>query len=323
LLGSGIKIDLEKDGDMKIAVMGSGGVGGYYGGLLAQAGCDVTFIARGAHLAALCENGLQVKSVHGDFTITPVQSTDAPAEVGPVDLVLVCVKTPDTDRAAQGIKPLMGPDTTVVSLQNGIDAAERLGTVVGIGRVIGGVTWISSAIEAPGVIRQFSQFRRIVLGELDGQITARVQALAEVLSNAGATVEVSDNILKVLWTKFVFIAAVSGIGSLTRLQIGDYRTVPETRVLMVGLMREVEMIAHAAGVALDGDVTEQALAIVDGLAAHIKPSMQRDVETGRCSELESMVGVIGRRGRELGVATPIADMVYAALLPVELKARVG
>lgn len=306
---------------MKIAVMGSGGVGGYYGGLLAQASHDVTFIARGAHLVALRENGLQVKSVYGDFIVAPIQATDTPAEVGPVDLVIVCVKTPDTDRAAQGIKPMVGPDTTVMSLQNGIDAAERLGAVVGIEHIVGGTTWISSAIESPGVIQQFSQIRRIVLGELDGRITARVQALAEVLSSTGANVEVTDNILKLLWTKFVFIASISGIGSLTRLEIGDYRAVSETRALLVSLMREVETVAGASGVVLDGDVIERALALVDSVAPNIKPSMQRDVEAGHRSELESMIGVIGRRGRKLDIATPVADMVYAALVPIELKAR--
>ncbi len=306
---------------MKIAVMGSGGVGGYYGGLLARAGYDVTLIARGAHRAALVEKGLQVKSVHGDFTVAPVQVTDTPAEVGPVDLVLVCVKTPDTDRAAQAIKPIVGPETTVMSLQNGIDAAERLGAVVGMEHVVGGATWISSAVESPGVIRQFSEIRRIVLGELDGRITARVQAIAEVLGSTGATAEVTDNILGVLWAKFVFIASISGIGSLTRLELGDYRAVPETRSLLVSLMREVEAVARAGGVSLERDIVEQALALTDSMAANIKPSMQRDVEAGRCSELESIIGVIGRKGREWGVATPVADMVYAALLPVELKAR--
>jgi 2-dehydropantoate 2-reductase len=187
--------------------------------------------------------------------------------------------------------------------------------------IVGGTTWISSAMEAPGVIRQFSQFRRIVLGELDGRITRRVEALREVLKSTGATVEVTDNILKVLWTKFVFIAAISGVGSLTRLEIGDYRGVAEARALLVGLMREVEAVARANGVMLDADVVEQALALVDSVAPNIKPSMQRDVETGRCSELESMIGAIGRKGRELGIPTPTADMVYAALLPVELKAR--
>jgi 2-dehydropantoate 2-reductase len=270
---------------------------------------------------ALRENGLQVKSVNGDFIVAPVQATDTPAEVGPVDLVVICVKTPDTDHAAQGTKPMLGPDTTVMSLQNGIDAAERLGAVVDIERIVGATTWISSAIESPGVIQQFSKVRRVVLGELDGQITARVQALAEVLSGTGASVEVTDNILKVLWTKFVFIASISGIGSLTRLEIGDYRGVSETRALLVSLMREVETVARASGVVLDGDVTERALAFVDSVAPNIKPSMQRDVEAGYRSELESMIGVIGRIGRESGLATPVADMVYAALVPIELKAR--
>lgn len=306
---------------MKISVMGSGAVGGYYGGSLARAGHDVTFIARGAHLAALRTNGLKVNSVHGDFTISPVQATDIPAEVGPVDLVLVCVKTPDTDQAAQAIKPMVGPDTTVMSLQNGIDAAERIGAVVGMKHIVGGATWLSSAIETPGVIRQISQFRRIVLGELDGRITPRVQALFEVLKSTGATVELSDNIVKVLWTKFMFIASISGIGSLTRLGIGDYRAVPETRALLVSLMREVEAVARANGITLDTDAIEQILVLIDNAAPTIKPSMQLDVEAGRRSELESMIGIICRKGRELGVPTPITDIVYAALLPGELKAR--
>jgi 2-dehydropantoate 2-reductase len=308
---------------VKIAVMGSGGVGGYYGGLLARAGQDVTLIARGAHLAALREEGLQVKSVHGDFTVAPIRATDAPAEVGPVDLVLVCVKTPATEQAAEAIKPMVGPNTVVMSLQNGVDAAERIGAIVGMDRMIGGTTWISSAIGAPGVIRQFSQFRRIVLGELDGGITERVRAIADVLASAGATVEVADEVLKVLWTKFVFIASISGIGSLIRLEVGEYRAVPETRGLLAGLMREVEAVARASGIALDEDVVEEALALADTMAPSIKPSMQRDVEAGRRSELESMIGVIRRKGRELNVPTPAADMVYAALLPVELKARGG
>ncbi|MFB0520117.1 MAG: ketopantoate reductase family protein [Desulfatiglandales bacterium] len=308
---------------MKIAVMGSGAVGGYYGGLLARTGQDVTFIARGAHLAALRKNGLEVKSVHGDFTIAPVQVTDSPAELGLVGLVMVCVKTPDTDEASQAMKPMVGPDTTVMSLQNGIDAADRIGAVVGMKNIVGGATWLSSTIEAPGMIRQISQFRRIVLGELDGRITPRVEAVFEVLKGTGATVELSDNILKVLWTKFVFIASISGVGSLTRLAIGDYRSVPETRALLVGLMREVDALASASGIRLDADVIEQTLALIDNAAPNIKPSMQRDVEASRRSELDSMIGVIQRKGRELSVSTPTADMVYAVLLPGELKARSG
>ena len=216
---------------------------------------------------------------------------------------------------------MVASDTTVMSLQNGIDAPERLGAVVGIEHIVGATTWISSAIESPGVIQQFSQLRRIVLGELDGRITARVQALAEVLSSTGADVEVTEDVLKVLWTKFVFIASISGIGSLTRLEIGDYRAVSETRALLVSLMREVEKVACASGVVLDEDVVEKTLALVDDVAPNIKPSMQRDVEAGRRSELESMIGVIWRKGHELDVPTPVADMIYAALISIDLKAR--
>jgi len=236
-------------------------------------------------------------------------------------LVLVCVKTPNTDEAALAIKPMVGPDTTVMSLQNGIDAAGRIGAIVGMEHMVGGATWLSSAIEAPGVIRQISQFRRIVVGELDGRITPRVQALFEVLKGTGATVELSDNIVKVLWTKFLFIASISGVGSITRLGIGDYRAVPETRAVLVSLMHEVEAVASASGTTLDTDVVEQTLALVDNAAPHIKPSMQLDVEAGRRSEVDSIIGVICRKGRELGVPTPLADVVYAGLLPLELKAR--
>lgn len=306
---------------MKIAIMGSGGVGGYYGGLLARAGHDVTFIARGAHLDAIRTHGLQVKSVHGDFTIAPAQATDNPADVGPVELVLVTVKATATDEAARAILPLVGPDTVVLSLQNGIDAAERIGAVVGMSHLLGGATWVSSTIEAPGVIRQESQFRRIVLGELDGRVTPRAQAVCEALQSTGATVELAADIRQVIWTKFVFIAALSGVGAVTRLPVGDYRDVPETRALLVQMMREVEAVARASGIPLDANVVDQAMAVVDHAAPGILSSMQRDVAAGRPSELESMIGVIGRKGRELDVPTPAADMVYAALLPGELKAR--
>jgi 2-dehydropantoate 2-reductase len=306
---------------MKIAVVGTGGVGGYYGGLLAQQGHDVSFIARGAHLEAIRGNGLQVKSLHGDFVVSPAKATDVPSEIGLVDLVLFCVKTYHTDEAARAIKPIIGAETTVVSLQNGIDAAERIGAVVGMEHMVGGATWISSAVEAPGIIKQVSQFRRIVVGEFSGDLSRRVEAIAEAFRPTGITMETTQDVLKVLWTKFVFIAAISGVGSLTRLPVGDYRSVPETRLLLVNLMREVEAIARARGVGLDTDVVEKSLDFIDGSAAQIKPSMQRDIETGRPSELESMIAIVGRKGREAGVPTPTADLVYAALLPGDLLAR--
>ncbi len=306
---------------MKIAVIGVGGLGGYYGGLLSQVGHEVAFIARGPHLSALREKGLQVKSVHGDFHVAPVRATDHPAEIGPADLVLVCVKTPAIDVAAKAALPMMGSDSVVMGLQNGIDAAERLGGVVGMDRVLGAVTWIAAYLEAPGVIRQVSDFRQIVLGELAGPITPRVQRIVEALGRMGITVEAADDIRRRLWEKFVFIAGFSGIGALTRLEVGDYRAVPETRALMKSLMREVLSLARASGVHLDPATVDQAIARIDGAAARMKPSMQRDVEAGRPSELESMIGVIVREGRNLDIPTPTAAMLFASLLPGEIKAR--
>ena len=306
---------------MKILIMGTGGVGGYYGGLLARQGNEVTFISRGAHLYAIRHEGLKVKSVYGDFTVFPANATEDPAKVEPVDLILFCVKTYNTDEAAQAIRSIVGPQTVVLSLQNGIDAAERIGKAVGMEHVIGGATWLSSAVEAPGVIKQISQFRRIVLGELAGGTSERIQSIYEVLNQTGITVEISENIRKVLWTKFVFIAAVSGIGSLTRLGMGDYRSIPESRGLLSSIMHEVEALARAQDITLDNDVVAKSLEFIDNSGPHIKPSMQLDVESGRRTELESMIGVIGRKGRELGVPTPVVDFVYASLLPVELKAR--
>jgi 2-dehydropantoate 2-reductase len=208
-----------------------------------------------------------------------------------------------------------------MSLQNGIDAAERIGKVVGMEHLVGGATWLSSAVEAPGVIKQISQFRRIVFGELGGGRSERIQSIFEVLNQTGILVEISEDIQKVLWTKFLFIAAVSSIGSLTRLPMGDYRSIAETRDLLIRIMKEVESLAHVQGIAVDQDVVTKTLEFIDSSGPHIKPSMQLDVEAGRRTELESMIGVIGRKGRELGIPTPASDFAYASLLPVEVKAR--
>ncbi len=306
---------------MKILIMGTGGTGGYYGGLLSQRGHDVTFVARGGHLAAIRKNGLHVKSIFGDFTVYPAQATDNPSTAGTPDLVLFCTKTYHTDEAVQQIKPIVGKETTVLSVQNGIDAPERIGKVIGMEHMIAGATWISSAVEAPGAIKQVSDFRRVVIGELSGQKTPRVQAIYNAFRETGVTTELSENIQKVLWTKFVFISAASSFGSLTRLPMAEYRHVQETRALIIQLMRETEALARSQGVFLDSDAVEQALAFMDGAGPKIKASMQLDVETGHRTEIESMIGVIGRKGRESGVPTPVADTLYALLLPVDLQAR--
>ncbi len=306
---------------MKIVVVGTGGTGGYYGGLLSKQGHDVTFMARGKHLAAIQKSGLQVKSIHGDFAISPAKATDDPSRMSAPDLVLFCTKTYGTDEAVQSIKSVIGKDTTVLSLQNGIDAVERIGSVVGRQHMVAGATWISSAVEAPGTIRQVSDFRRVVVGELDGKRTPRIESIYEAFRATGITAELSDDILKILWTKFVFISSASGFGSLTRLPMAQYRAVPETRALIISLMKEVEAIARRQGVNLDPDVVERSLAFMDAAGPTIKASMQLDVESGHPSEIDSMIGVIGRKGRELGLSTPVADAIYALLLPADLRAR--
>ena len=306
---------------MKIAIMGTGGVGGYYGGLLAKAGKDVTFIARGAHLQAICKTGLQVKSVHGDFQVSKAKATDKPADVGPVDLIIFATKTYQTDEAAKAIKPMVGKDTVVVPLQNGVDAADRIGQVVGMDHVLGGATWLSAAIEAPGVIGQYSEFRRIALGEFSGKTTPRLTSVYDLLKETGAAVEVSDNILKVLWTKFVFIASVSAMGSLTRVTFGEYRGVPEARAVLGEAIGEAAAVAIARGVKLDADILAKTQAFIDSSAPGIKPSMQRDVEAGKPSELESLIGVVVRMGAEKNVPTPLMRFAYAMLKPGELKAQ--
>jgi 2-dehydropantoate 2-reductase len=305
---------------MKIAIMGVGGVGGYYGGLLVQAGHEVVFIARGAHLQAIRDKGLQVKSVFGDFSVSPALATDDPSEAGAADLIVVATKTYHTGEAARAILPMIAPGTVVMSLQNGVDAADRIGAVLGEDHVLGGATWLSAAIEAPGVIGQYSQFRRIVLGELDGRVSARAEAVAEAFRTTPATVEVVSNISQVIWTKFVFISAISALGGLTRVTLGDFREVPEARAVMTEAMSEVVAVAQARGVNLERDIIPKTLAFIDNAAPDIKPSMQRDIEAGRVSELESMIGVVVKMGRELSVPTPVMRFTYAVLEPSYLMA---
>lgn len=306
---------------MKIGIMGSGGVGGYYGGLLLRAGHDVTLIARGDHLNALCENGLVIKSVFGDFVVAPVRATSDPSEAGVVDLVIVATKTYHTEEAASAAKPMIGPDTSVVSFQNGVDAVERIGSVIGKDHMLGGATWLSAAIEAPGIIGQYSRFRRVVIGELDGRISPRAEVVAEAFRSASVDVELVDNIGQVLWTKFVFISAVSALGSLTRVALGAFRQVPEARALLAQAISEVSAVAHAKGIPLEPDIAEKTLAFIDSAAPEIKPSMQRDIEAGRMSELESMIGVVVKLGRKLGVPTPFMRFAYAVLKPAYLCVR--
>jgi 2-dehydropantoate 2-reductase len=216
---------------------------------------------------------------------------------------------------------MIGEETSILGLQNGVDAAERIGRILGMEHMIAGATWISSAVEAPGIIHQVSEFQRVVLGELNGEITGRLRAVQGAFKEAGVDAEISENIQGVLWTKFIFLAAASAFGSLTGLPVGGYRSVPETRALITDLMRETESIARRLQVRLEPDVVEKALSFMDRNGPKIKASMQLDVEAGRQTELESIIGVVSRKGRELELATPVADMLYGLLLPIDLAAR--
>jgi 2-dehydropantoate 2-reductase len=306
---------------MKIAIVGAGGVGGYYGALLARAGHEVAFIARGEHLQALRAQGLQVKSILGDFAVSPVRATATPAEIGPVDLVVVAVKTYHLDEAAQMLASLLAPTTVVLPLENGVDTAERLGAVIGQGHLLGGATWISAAIEAPGVIGHYSQFRRVVLGEFNGQVTPRLQATFEAFQSAGISVEISMDIRTVLWSKLVFIAAVGAIGSLTRVTFGEFRQVNETRAALKAAIAEIIAVGQANGAHFDATLAEKTLAFIDQSATELKPSLQRDIEAGRVSELESLIGVVVRLGAAAGVSTPVMSFAYAMLKPGLLKSQ--
>ncbi len=300
---------------MKIAILGAGAVGGYYGGLLARSGNEVTFIARGAHLAAIRECGLRVESVHGDFEVCPAQATDDPATVGPVDLVLVTVKSYGLEEAAVAARSLVGPETCVLPLLNGLDAAERLAAVLGDGPVLAGLTHISASVVAPGLIRQVSPLRRITFGERDGTITPRAGRIRDTLAAGGIEVVLTPAVEVALWEKFVFIASIGGVCSLTRLPIGPVLALPETRQLYLDALREVEAVGRARGVALPADIVEQTLRLTEGFAPQTKPSLLADLEAGRPLELEALSGTVVRYGRQAGVPTPVHRVIYAALKP--------
>jgi 2-dehydropantoate 2-reductase len=312
---------------MRFAIMGTGGVGGYFGGLLAAAGHDVAFIARGAHLAAIRERGLRIESIHGNFTVHPAHATDDPASVGPVDVVLFATKTYQLEEAARAMLPLLGPATAVVPLHNGVDAAERTAAIVGTERVLGGICYVGSMIAAPGVIRQQSQFRRVIVGEMPwrgdgGAITPRVRQIVEALGNAGATAEATEDIQAARWTKFAFIAPFSGVGAVTRAPAGEINAHPATRRLFHDAIREVVAVARAEGAPLPEE-PQKTIAFCDALAPGMTASMQRDILEGKPSELESIVGAVARKGDELGVPTPCFAFFHAALLPQEARTRGG
>ncbi|MFI4903338.1 MAG: 2-dehydropantoate 2-reductase [Burkholderiales bacterium] len=290
---------------MRIAIIGAGGVGGYFGARLALAGEDVHFVARGAQLAVMRAAGLRVRRDGGDLEVRAVRATDDPAAIGPVDAVLIAVKLWDTESAAGLARTLTGAETAVVSLQNGVRKDDTLRAVLGAGNVLGGVCYISAFIEAPGVIRQVGSMQKIVLGEYDGRASARARALLASLERAGIDAALSDSVARAIWEKFVFLACLAGTTSAIRLPIGAIRGNPATRALFRDALAEVVAVARAEGVALTDAFVDDRMAFADSLPATMTSSMHGDLEHGRRLELDWLSGDVVARGRRLGVPTPV------------------
>jgi 2-dehydropantoate 2-reductase len=299
---------------MRIAVMGTGGVGGYFGARLALGGCEVAFIARGAHLAAIRERGLKVESPRGEIVVTNARATDDPAAVGPVDLVLFGVKLWDTEAAARATMPLVGPQSAVISLQNGVRKDEILRGVLGERAVMGGVAYISAQIAGPGVIRHSGTMQKVVFGEYDGARSARGEAILEAFRRAGVDVELATDIRRAIWEKFVFLVGLSGATATVRLPIGPIRSHPQTRAFFHDVMREVVAVARAEGVPLPADFADDRLAFGDTLPATMTSSMHNDLERGNRLEVEGLSGDVVARGRALGVPTPVNRVIYDILV---------
>ncbi len=307
---------------LRIAVFGTGGVGGYFGARLAQGGHDVIFIARGAHLEAIKEQGLKVESILGHVHVHPAQATDNPGEVGPADVVLVATKAWQLPETVQAMVPLVGEETVVVPLLNGVEAPDILVQALGPEPVLGGLCKISAFKAAPGLIRHVGVEPEVIFGELEGGLTPRVKRLKDAFELCkGVKVTVPDDIRAAMWAKLTFIAPFSAVGAVTRAPAGVIRRLPQTRRLLEEAMKETVAVAQALGVALPHEAARQAMAFTDHMEPHVTASMQRDIMEGRPSELEAQTGAVVRLGRKAGVPTPVNDFLYAALLPQELRAR--
>ena len=299
---------------MRIVVMGSGGTGGYFGAKLARAGEDVTFVARGAHLEALRARGLRVKSTIDGEWVVRAPAVERLDGLPPADLVLFCVKSFDTDSAGETIKPVVGPGTGVLPVQNGVDNEERLERILGPGHVMGGVAQVLATIEAPGVVNH-RFLGRIVFGEMDGLPSERARAFLQACERAGIQAQISANMLRALWEKYVFIAAHAGMTALTRSPAGVVRAVPETRAMYRLILGEMVALGNAAGAGLDADLVDTAMGMLDNLGAAFTSSLHHDLAEGKRLELEALHGHAVRLGERHGIPTPMLFAVYAALKP--------
>lgn len=298
---------------MRIAVMAAGALGGYFGARMAAAGHDVAFIARGANLDAIRKNGVRLDSVLGDLHLRKANVTDDPAKVGPVDIVLFAVKLWDTETAAEQARPLVGPDTRVIPLQNGVDSTERIAPILGADQVAAGSAYIAAVLSAPGVVAHTSQFARLVCGRIDGKADAQLKAFSDAAQAAGIDITLSDAINRERWQKFVFLVGLSGATASTRLPLGPILADPDTRAFFLGLMREVVAVGRARGVALPETAADDRLKFAETSPPTLKASMLHDLERGNRLELDWLAGTVAALGREAGVPTPANDAVYAML----------
>ena len=307
---------------MRIAIFGTGAVGSYFGGRLAQAGEDVAFIARGENLQALRAHGLRVDSIKGDFVLQPIYATDDPTQAGVVDVILVSVKAWQVLEAAQAMRPMIGPHTFAVPLQNGVEAPSQLAAVLGQEQVLGGLCGLITFIVEPGHICHAGADPFIRFGELDNRRSERVERLRQAFERAsGLTVQVPLDIQVAMWQKFLFVTAWSGMGAVTRAPVGVFRSQPGTRQMLEQTISEIYNIARARHIALPKDIIGKTMEFLDSMPPDGTASMQRDIMNGRPSELEAQNGAVVRMGQEAGVETPVNAFIYYSLLPMEMRAR--
>lgn len=306
---------------MRIAIFGTGGAGGYFGARLARSGEDVTFIARGKHLEAIRKHGLRVDSVLGDFVVAPVQATDDPVQVGAVDMILLGVKAMQVTPVLQALRPLVGPGTTIVPLQNGVEAAGQIVEEFGARHVVGGLAKIISFKVGAGHIRHAGADPFIAIGELDKRSSKRTERFRQVFEKSGISADVPSDIEAALWQKFLFVVSWGGVGAITDAPIGVIRSIPETRRMLELCMSEVLSVAQAKRIAVSNDTVQQTMAFVDTLPQSGTTSLHRDIVDGKPSELDFWNGAVVRLGQEVGVATPLNTFIFNSLLPRELRAQ--
>ena len=297
---------------MRIAIMGAGGVGGCLGGLLAKAGNDVWLICRGEHLEAIKANGLKLVRPDSEFVVK-VNATDDPAEIGPVDLVVFTVKSYQNRHVITAIKPLMGPDTSVITLQNGVESHEQLGAVLGPNHILPGAYWASSHVISPGVIAE-DVVAQISFGEVDDTESLRALDIRKVFREAGIETEIASDPLQVLWKKFIVLSALAGITSAAQTRPKELLLFPDARKMFCDAMEEALAVGLAKGIDLSDNLAQESLEYIDGLP-DFQNSMHGDYENGRATELDALSGAVIRLGKQIGVATPIHNLLYSVLLP--------